>query len=58
MTLVPTDPSEWILSEGVWDDTGYWQDDARWKDSAEGWVRVDPDAPNIWTRVYPNPPQS
>ena len=56
MTLVPTDPSKWILSKGVWDDTGYWQDAARWRDGAVGWVRVVPDAPNVWTKVYPNPP--
>jgi hypothetical protein len=29
-----SEPSEWILASGVWNDNGIWDDAAIWKDAA------------------------
>lgn len=29
----PATPDDWILTNGVWNDSGEWQDDDNWKDS-------------------------
>lgn len=29
----PVIPDDWILTNGVWNDSGEWQDDDNWKDS-------------------------
>jgi hypothetical protein len=32
-TPTPTPVDNWILTTGVWNDSGEWQDDDNWKDS-------------------------
>jgi hypothetical protein len=32
-STTPPTPDDWILTNGVWNDSGEWQDDDNWKDS-------------------------